>query len=431
MDFISNKEPQIKAMLESMGVNQVEDLWDAIPESIRLKAPSFDDGLSESEGIFFMEELSKKNQFPEYESYLGGGAYDHYVPALVPFVTGKSEFLTAYTPYQPEVSQGMLQAIFEFQSIMSSITGLDVSNASVYDGASAAAEGLLMALRYFRGDKNTILIVGTLNPHYTKVVDNYFISRDTKCITVQEDELDQYLNEDVAAVLFSYPNFFGEIKDLKPLITKVKEAGALSILSSNPLVYALYQSANELGVDIATGDTQPFGLSLNYGGPYCGFISCTKELLRQMPGRLVGETVDRHGKKGYVLTLQAREQHIRREKATSNICTNQALAALASLVSLSWYGKEGLKQLALTNFQRASYLKENLIKIEGIESYSSEPFLNEFIVKIDRPLPDFEKEKIIPGLELEPYFPEMKNCYLIAVTELKSKEMLDRFIKLF
>lgn len=327
----------------------------------------------------------------------------------------------------------MLQTIFEFQSAICALTGMDVANASVYDGASACAEAMLMALRHHK-ERNKIVVAGSLHPHYRAVVEQYLASHQTRIEMIpflQNGQLDlekarQLIDQETAAVLVSYPNFFGMIDDIRQLSAQAKEAGALTVVSANPLVYGLYASAAELGADIAVGDSQPFGLPLQYGGPYVGYMACRSNLVRQMPGRIAGETVDTFGRRGYVLTLQAREQHIRREKATSNICTNQALAALASLVAMLWYGKEGIPELALANFQRASYLRDQLKKA-GIEVWEG-PIFNEFVAKFKKPVMEkFRGQGIEPGIELGRFFPELKNHLLIAVTEVKSKEQLDRF----
>lgn len=424
MDYCANQEAQIKEMLDSIGVKSVEELYSAIPEKLFLPRPDYDDGLSEYEGMRLMESIAAKNTFPSFENYLGAGAYEHHVPAIVGAICSKSEFLTSYTPYQAEASQGMLQIIFEFQSAICALTGMDVSNASVYDGGSACAEALLMAFRHQKNRKKVVIANG-LHPLYRGVIEQYLCSQDAVLDTIEN------LDNTTAAVLISYPNFFGEILDIKTIVKQAHEVGALVIISANPMVYGLYESAKELGADIAVGDCQPFGLPLQFGGPYAGYIACRQELVRQLPGRIVGETIDTEGKKGYVLTLQAREQHIRREKATSNICTNQALAALGSLVAMLWYGKEGVKKIALTNYQRAEYLKTQLLKIPGVTAWSKAPTFNEFTIKFDRPIENliknFRENKIEPGLELSWFFPDMQNCLLIAVTETKNKEQLDRF----
>ena len=433
MDYIANREPQILEMLQSIGIKSIEELFQVIPKEILLSPPNADDGLSEFEGIQHMNAIAKKNKAHLMESYLGGGAYEHHIPAIVQAICQKSEFLTSYTPYQAEASQGMLQVIFEFQSAICALTEMDISNASLYDGSSACAEAILMAARIQKKRKK-ILISHYLNPFYRKVIDLYLASQEIELITISDmNSIEEYLNEDVAAVLIQYPNFFGFIEDIKTIFKKSTAFGCINILCANPLVYALYKSASEVGADIAVGDCQPFGINLQFGGPYAGYIACKESFLRQLPGRIVGETVDTEGKRGFTLTMQAREQHIRREKATSNICSNQALCALASLVTMLWYGPEGLKKLALTNFQRSSYLKTNLEKINGITPFNTSPHFNEFTINLNTPIEPiltyFRKHSIEPGISTEIYFPEFENTLLICVTETKNKYQLDKYIQ--
>lgn len=438
MDFISNRQPQIEAMLATIGVNSIEELFSDVPKQLRLSPPDDDDGLSESEGMRLMEEIAAKNTFTHFDSYLGGGAYEHHVPALVGAVCSKSEFLTSYTPYQAEASQGMLQAIFEFQSAVCALTGMDVSNASVYDAANACSEAVLMALRC-HPDRNKIVVARSLHPHANAVVEQAVSSHGTVIESIpfeRDGTLDlsavaHAVDDHTAAVLLQSPNFFGTIEDVAKVVAYAKKHNALVILCGNPLAYGIYASPAELGVDIAVGDTQPFGLPLQYGGPYVGYMACRQELIRQLPGRIVGETVDTQGRRGFVLTFQAREQHIRREKATSNICSNQALAALASLVAMLWYGKEGVSKLALTNYQRTSYLRDQLKKIPGVKVIGEAPWFNEFVVTFDCPLnkvfDHFRSYGIEPGVDFSRYYPELQNSLLIAVTEMKNKGQLDHY----
>lgn len=439
MDFVSNQDAQNREMLKTIGIETVEELFNAIPQKLRLPRPTKDDGLSEYEGLKLMESLAARNTFSSFDNYLGAGAYEHHVPALVSAICSKSEFLTSYTPYQPEASQGMLQAIFEYQSSMCALTGLDVSNASLYDGATACAEALLMALRCQK-ERTKVLIGHNIHPHYRNVIDQYLKNHNIEIMEIPTGDdgllnsklLEQMIDENTAALLLQYPNFFGSIDDIKKISKYAKEKNVLTILCANPLVYGLYASAHELGADIAVGDCQPFGIPLQFGGPYAGYMVCRQELIRQLPGRIVGETVDAQGKRGFVLTLQAREQHIRREKATSNICTNQALCALASLVALLWYGKEGISQLALTNFQRASYLRDQLNRVFPQTPFANTPIFNEFVIKCPCPMSEVQKHfrlhHIEPGIDLGLFYPELKNHLLVAVTETKSQEQLDRYI---
>lgn len=440
MDFISNQTPQIEEMLATIGVQSIEELFDSIPAVLKLKPPLQDDGLSEYEGLRLMEGLAVKNTYLFFENYLGAGAYEHHVPALVGTVCSKSEFLTSYTPYQAEASQGMLQIIFEFQSAICALTGMDVANASVYDGASACAEAILMALRQNK-PRQKLLIAESVHPHYRGVVSQYLRSHHCpiEWIPFEENQqvvlekIKQQLDEQTAAILIQSPNFFGVLESVKEISTLAKQVGALTILCANPLAYGIYASAAELGADIAVGDCQPFGIHLQFGGPYVGYMACRQELIRQLPGRIVGETTDTKGRRGFVLTLQAREQHIRREKATSNICTNQALAALASLVAILWYGKEGVPALALTNYQRAAYLRQQLAAIPDLKVNDHLPIFNEFVVQFDRPINDiqahFRAQGIEPGLDLGRYFPSLASSLLIAVTEAKNQAQLDRYVQ--
>lgn len=441
MDFVANKEPQIQSMLEEIGISRIEELFRCIPASLLLKRPLVDDGLSEYEGLQHMESIARKNQYHHLDNYLGAGAYEHYVPALVGMICSRSEFLTSYTPYQAEASQGLLQATFEFQSAICALTGMDIANASVYDAASACAESLLMALRS-RPDRRKILLAETLHPHYREVIFQYLDKQDIQIEIIpalQNGVLDiqqllLHLDEDTAAVLVQSPNFLGGIEKVRTIAQYAKDKQALMIVCANPLTYGLFASASEMGCDIAVGDCQPFGLPLQFGGPYAGYIACCKELLRQLPGRIVGETVDNQGKRGFVLTLQAREQHIRREKATSNICTNQSLAAIASLITILWYGKEGIRRLALTNYQRTAYLRSRLSTLSSIHVLGDGLFLNEFAYTFnDYPLEKivrkFRENGIESGVDLGKFFPKWKNTLLVSVTETKNKVQLDRYFE--
>jgi len=481
MDFISNQDIQIKEMLAALGIDSIDELFRDIPNHLKIPQPNENDGISEYEGMLLMESLAAKNTYPQMTSYLGAGAYQHHVPALVGAICSKSEFLTSYTPYQPETSQGMLQAIFEYQSAICAITGMDVSNASLYDGATACAEALLMCLR-LNPERKKVVIAASLHPNYREVVEQFLSCHEIKIEWIPFDDQGyavlktaaELIDEETAAILMQYPNFFGVIDEIKPITALAKAHQAVSIICANPIVYGLYSSASELGADIAVGDTQPFGLPLHYGGPYVGYIACRQELIRQMPGRIVGETKDLQGRRGFVLTLQAREQHIRREKATSNICTNQALASMASLIAILWYGKEGIRKLALTNFQRTAYLKKQLEAIRGVKMMSQGNFFNEFAFSLTMetavdfeleslpiggdysqmvkappigsgsnpkstavsglsiPFADvsafFRKRQIVVGADLGNYYPSLKDMILVSVTETKDKDQLDDFV---
>lgn len=439
MDFISNREPQIQDMLGVLGMRSIDELFSVIPQELRLKAPSQDDGMSEYEGLLLMEKIAAKNTYPSFDNYLGAGSYEHHVPAIVQAICSKSEFLTSYTPYQAEASQGMLQVIFEFQSAICALTGMDAANASVYDGASACGEALLMAFRQNK-PRQKLLIADSLHPHYRQVCLQYLKSHGFLVDWIPFDQnfqsiveaAKEKLDEEVAALLIQSPNFFGSLEPVKELFAAAKLVGASTILCANPMSYGLFPSARDYGADIAVGDCQPFGLPLQFGGPYAGYMACQTDYIRQLPGRLVGETVDAIGRRGFVLTLQAREQHIRREKATSNICTNQALAALASLITILWYGKEGVPALALTNYQLAAYLRHKLARVKGLAVDENIPIFNEFVVRFDSPLEEvqahFRKNGIEPGFRVDSYFPSLSSSLIVAVTETKSQEMLDRYV---
>lgn len=438
MDFIANSAVQRKEMMERIGIGDILELYRDIPSSLILK-DDFKEGLSEFEGLALMETIASENQVLAKESYLGGGAYEHQIPSCVKALIRRGEFLTSYTPYQAEASQGMLQAIFEFQSMVAAITGLDVSNASVYDGGSALAEAALMALRQNK-PKGTLLLFDSVHPSYKELVRQYTESLGYKIELVPFDPkswktdinfLEGKITQDTAALLIQSPNVFGRFEDTREAFALAKSKNALSILSSNPIVFGAFRSAKEQGADIAAGELQPLGIPLQFGGPYAGYLACREELMRQMPGRIVGETVDFDGKTGYVLTLQAREQHIRREKATSNICTNQTLMALSSLMTAIWYGKSGLKELSTMNYQKSAYLKAKLASAIPGSVIEEMDFFNEFPVQFKKPLKEvvtrFRESGIEPGIPLGKLVQGVEDTLLVAVTEVKSQEMLDRY----
>jgi glycine dehydrogenase subunit 1 len=419
MDFISNKEKQIAHMKNFLGIESIDDLWVDIPKSLLQKPPTFDDGLSEFEGLRVIKEVASLNKAQNFDCYLGGGAYEHIVPSITNALISKSEFLTSYTQYQPEVSQGMLQAIFEYQSVMAAITGLDVSNASLYDAASGAAEAVMMGLR-INENKKIVRISPNLNPIHKEVIKQYIKGHDIELI----EDIHACVN--TACILIQSPNYFGEIEPVSKIFEEAKNQGSITILSSNPLAQVIFKSSKELGADIAIGDLQPLGIPLQFGGPFAGFIVTRKEYMRELPGRIVGETIDKEGKRGFILTLQAREQHIRRAKATSNICSNQALMSLAALIGALWYGKEGLFELAKTNYQRANYLKQELSKLTAVQKVSDSLTFNEFLVTFKRPVDEvkdiFIQNNIIPGVKID------NHLLLVTVTETKSLEQLKRYI---
>lgn len=436
MRYIPNAESDWGEMLQTIGVERLEDLIRIIPEPLRLKEPlNLPSPLAEMELVQHLLSLSESKRMA---SFLGAGAYDHFIPAVVDHVLRRSEFYTAYTPYQPEVSQGTLQAIFEFQTLICQLTGMEVANASVYDGASAVAEGVLMAQR-LKGRKKCLL-ARTVHPESRIVTRTY---THPSALELKEipysaegstdlDALRDLIDEETSAVVLQQPNFFGCLEDLEETAAIVHAQGALMIVAvAEPLSMALLQPPGLLGADIVVGEGQSFGNALSFGGPYVGFFASKEGFLRAMPGRLVGETVDRQSRRGFVLAVATREQHIRREKATSNICTNQALCALAVLVYLSTLGKEGLKELARVNLSKCEYAKKRLGELGRLRF--SGPTFNEFVISLNRDpqiiLPMLLRQGIIGGFPLKKFYAEMETEVLICVTEKNSRQDIDRLFE--
>jgi len=388
----------------------------------------------------YLQEIASANATTqEMVSFLGAGAYDHYIPAVVDMILRRGEFYTAYTPYQPEISQGTLQAIFEYQSLICELTGMDVANASHYDGATACAEAVILAYHNFRGKRKKVILSQSVNPQYRQVIHTYMQGMDdlkildeptTNDLLELPSDLLEHLDTDTALVLVQYPDFFGRIFDLKSLIETAHGLGTLVAVAINPTALGILTPPGELGADIVVGEGQPLGLPLSYGGPYLGIFATKNELVRKIAGRLVGETLDVNGQLAYVLTLTAREQHIRREKATSNICSNQGLMALASTVYLSALGKNGLREVSNLCYQKAHYAAEQLDKLDGFEVlWKDTPFFHEFILQCPKPVSminsHLEEHAILGGFDLSKEYPELKNCMLIAVTEKISKDDID------
>ncbi len=440
MAFTANTEKEKSELLREIGVHRFEDLISNIPQNALFtpaKNGILRDGLSEMEVQETLEKLAGKNKTVQQSpSFLGAGAYNHFVPAAVGAIISRGEFLTAYTPYQPEASQGTLQATFEFQTMVAEIYGMDVANASLYDGASALAEGILLALR--ETGRNKILISSAVHPEYRQVVRTYcknFTIIELPCengVTSFAD-LEKHLDADTACVAIQNPNFFGSLEEGQKWADAAHAKGALLITSSNPIAHGLLTAPGAYGADIATGEGQPLGVSLNFGGPYLGLIACKEKFVRKMPGRICGITKDLEGRRGFVLTLQTREQHIRREKATSNICTNEALMALAATVHMSLLGPEGLKEVATLCLQKAHYAAESIGKIKGFSLAFTSPYFNEFVIrskiapaKVNTQL---RKKGITGGLELGRFYPEWADAMLFCVTEMNSKVQIDALVK--
>ena len=435
MHYISNTETDKTEMLRVIGVPSFESLISNIPPSLRIAGLPVPEGLSELELDRELDEIGHANKnFKYFIPYLGAGNYDHFVPAVVDRLALRGEFITAYTPYQGEASQGTLQSMYEYQSLICELTAMDYSNASMYDGASSLAEAALLALR--STGKKKILIPTTVHPEYRAVVRTYLSFVDCQIVelamrdgALDPGSLPKTPAADVAAVILQQPNFFGILEEAQAIADWAHRAGALLIACVNPISLGILGPPGEYGADIAVGEGQPLGNPVSYGGPHFGFFTVKENLLRKIPGRIAGMTVDKIGRRAFVLTLQAREQHIRREKATSNICTNQALGALKGAIYLSLLGKEGIKKVGLLNFQNAHAAFDRLLKIKGVRAFSPKPFFNEFALWIDkeeRLLKDhLKKRKILGPVALSEFYPEYSKGYLLAVTEKRTAADLE------
>ncbi len=442
--YLSSTYEERRKMLEVAGSGNFEELFASIPESIRLRRePDIPGPLSEPELAAHMNRVSSRSADTASNiCFLGAGAYDHYIPAVVEHVLSRSEFYTSYTPYQAEINQGMLQAIFEYQTMICRLTGMDASNASLYDGATALSEAILITC--LTTAHNTVIVPETLHPQYLDVVRTYISPKNIKIKTVSSyegqidlDELKALLNHDndgsdVAAVVIQNPNFYGIVEDIGEVTALAHKYGSLAIIAANPISLGILISPGEAGADICVGEGQPMGNELSFGGPYLGFMAVRNELVRKMPGRIVGETVDREGKRGFILTLQAREQHIRREKAGSNICSNEALNALAATVYLAAAGKQGLRDIAGLCRDRAHYAYRKLIDTGFFEPVFKSPFFNEFVVRSPIPVKTLNdalmKKRIIGGLDIGKYNKELKDCWMLAVTEKRPVAEIDSLV---
>jgi glycine dehydrogenase subunit 1 len=436
MNFTPHTPDQIREMLDAIGVGSVAELFAPIPQPLRAKSFDLPPGISEFEMLDRLRELAARNA--DVVPFVGGGVYDHLIPSAVDHLAGRSEFYTAYTPYQPECSQGSLQALFEYQTAICRLTGLDVSNASLYDGGTALAEGALMALRVT--DRKRLIVDATVNPFHRAIVRTYLENQPVEIVEVPPENgstareaLFAEVDDRCAAVLVSNPTFFGCVADLTDLAAKTHESGALLVASVYPVSLGLLKTPAEMGVDIAVGDGQSLGNPLSFGGPAFGFIAARKSLIRNMPGRIVGETVDRENRRGFVLTLQAREQHIKRHKATSNICSNQSLCALRGLIHLAMLGKQGLVDLAVRNRDKAEYAMGALTAIRGVARLSLEPIFNEFTVRLpgnaDDVVAALLRRGIAAGMPLGSWYRGGEKDLVVTVTEKRSKVEIDRLAK--
>jgi glycine dehydrogenase subunit 1 len=428
---------EIAEMLSVIGVAGVEDLFAPIPAALRATTFNLPSGMSEFETQGRMQSIAGENS-QGMINFIGGGFYDHLIPSVVDHLSGRAEFYTAYTPYQPECSQGTLQALFEYQTAICRLTGLDVSNASLYDGGTACAEAAMMSLRIT--GRNKIVLDGCVSPFSRQVLKTYLFNLDVEIVEIaplngllDRAGLAGVLDDTVAAVLVQNPNFFGSIEDFTALADQVHGVGALLIGSVYPIALGMLKSPGETGIDIAVGDGQSLGNPLSFGGPSFGFIAAKKTYIRNMPGRIVGETVDRNGKRGYVLTLQAREQHIKRHKATSNICSNQGLCALRGLIFLSSVGKAGLTDLARLNRDKAEYAKAQLAGIPGVSVLQSAVTFNEFTLVLpkmaDQVVTTLLEKGIAAGVPLGQYYAGSDNALVVTVTEKRTKKEIDLFVR--
>jgi len=438
MSYLSLSDKDKKEMLAAAGVAKIDDLFCCIPESVRLRRPlDLPAAQPELELVRSIEAIGRKNAASGRVAFLGGGAYEHFIPAVVDALSSRGEFVSPYTPYQAEVSQGTLQVIFEFQTLICQLTGLDIANASLYDGSTGTAEAVLMAQRIT--GRNKVVLSRGVHPQFREVVRTYIKNLGIEAVEVgngPDGRIDQValgrlLDDKTAAVVFQSPNFFGVVEDVQALSGAARGVKALSAaVVAEAVSLGLLEAPGKLGADIVVGEGQSLGIPLSFGGPYLGFMACRKEFLRQMPGRIAGQTLDKEGRRGFVLTLSTREQHIRRERATSNICTNQALCALRATIFMETLGKQGLREMALLNAEKAAYAAGRLAAVPGVKKTFTGPFFNEFVVELAKPWPavdaGLKSKGFIGGFGLGSDYPELKNAALVCVTEVRTKDEIER-----
>ena len=438
MRYIPNSPEERAEMLAVVGLNSATELFRSIPKDVHLDRPlKITDPLAESEVIAEMDSMAAKNTGATKTSFLGAGVYSHYSPTIVDHLIQRSEFFTSYTPYQPEISQGTLQYIFEFQTLICQLTGMEVANASMYDGSTAMAEAYLMARRVTRRDK--VVVAKSVHAEYRAVAKTYAQHGDTEVVEVGYDETGRVtgletLDDKTAALVIQSPNFFGTIEDIKSLAAAAHNVGALLVVVvTEAISLGLLRSPGSCGADIVVGEGQSFGIPMSFGGPHVGLFATQEKFVRQMPGRLCGVAYDKNGNRGFVLTLSTREQHIRREKATSNICTNQGLIALAATIYMEALGKKGLQEVAVQNAQKAAYAATRIAQVEGYSLPFSAPFFNEFVVRGPKPAAEVlerlrTENSILGGLALSRYYDGHENDFLVTVTELNSKQQIDSLV---
>ncbi|MDQ4120762.1 MAG: aminomethyl-transferring glycine dehydrogenase subunit GcvPA [Acidobacteriota bacterium] len=443
MRYIPNSAEERAEMLEIVGLDSAKDLFRSIPQDLQLNRQlNITEPLSEPELLAGLERMAEENTGAKRPSFLGAGAYSHYSPTIVDYIIQRSEFFTSYTPYQPEITQGTLQYIFEFQTLVCQLTGMEVANASMYDGSTSLAEAILMAQRVTR--RNKIIVASSIHPEYREIAKTYLqhgaatietMGFDAETGRVNLEDLTARLDDQTAAVAVQSPNFFGCVEDLQAIAEAAHSIGALLIVTvTEAISFGLLKSPGECGADIVVAEGQSFGIPLSFGGPYVGLFATREKFVRQMPGRLAGVAYDKNGNRGFVLTLSTREQHIRREKATSNICTNQGLIALAATVYMETMGRKGLQEVAVQNAQKAAYAAKRIAEIKGFELPFSAPRFNEFAVRAPGNAAELleklctEKE-MVGGLALSRYYPENPNDFLVCVTETNSRQQIDDLVE--
>jgi glycine dehydrogenase subunit 1 len=438
MAYILNTPADVRAMLAALGLESLDQLFDRVPAPFRLNRPlAIPKALTELELTQHIEDLASKNQGADVRPcFLGAGSYDHFIPAVVDHLASRGEFYTAYTPYQPEASQGTLQATFEYQTLITQLTGMEVSNASLYDGGSATAEAMLMALT-ITGRRGRVVVAGSVHPEYRQVLKTYLTNLDPELVTVparagrvDPGELAKAINAETAAVVLQYPNFFGQLEEIEALVETAHRQGALAIVSVDPISLGLLRRPGTYGADIVVAEGQSLGNPLAYGGPYLGILACREAYVRKMPGRIVGQTTDRHGRRCFVLTLQTREQHIRREKATSNICTNQGLLALRASIYLALMGPTGLRWVAEISTRKAHEAADALSQVTGVSLAFPGPFFKEFVIRVaekdpQRVLAEVGRLGYHGGIALGRWYPDLADAILVAVTEKRTQAEID------
>jgi glycine dehydrogenase subunit 1 len=440
LSYTLNTDADVKAMLASIGAGSIDELFSSIPQVYRLGRPlEVPAALAEGELTRHMQELAARNQSAASAAcFLGGGSYDHFIPAVVDAVAGRSEFYTAYTPYQAEASQGSLQAFFEFQTLICQLTGMDVANASLYEGGSAVVEAAIMAMGV-TNRHGKVLVADSIHPEYRRTLATYLTNLETQVVTLptpngflDPDDVKKSLDAQTSCVVVQHPNFFGCLEEVEEIGRAAQAQGALFVVSFDPISLGVLKRPGQYGADIAVAEGQSLGNPMTYGGPYLGILACREAYVRKMPGRLVGQTVDRNGKRCWVLTLQTREQHIRREKATSNICTNQGLMALKAAVYLAALGPQGLKETAELCLRKAHYAAEQLSRLQGVRLRFARPFFKEFTVQLSSPVPQVlacaAADGYLAGLPLGRWYPALEDCISVAVTEKRTRAEIDGLV---